>query len=42
MTGAPAYEEQPAAAAPDKDAEIYSQEEKDAVFDQLRALGYVE
>jgi predicted AlkP superfamily phosphohydrolase/phosphomutase len=42
VSGAPAYEEQPAETAPDKDAEIYSQEEKDAVFDQLRALGYVE
>jgi len=25
-----------------KDADIYSQEEKDAVYEQLRALGYVE
>ncbi|HMO05756.1 MAG TPA: alkaline phosphatase family protein [Kiritimatiellia bacterium] len=42
VTGEPAFEEQPAATAVNKDADIYSQEEKDAVYEQLRALGYVE
>lgn len=42
VKGEPAFEQQPEVATVDKDVDIYSQEEKDAVYEQLRALGYVE